>query len=267
MASLVKTLSLAALCSTVLAAPSQKTIKTTADPGFPILQPLPFNGTVPGVNYDLIAKLRDTPNVVTRIALLEDTAFKFDYIKPPTEIPFSQLKGKGGTIVNAFGITMPALVGNGMAMSMAFTEPCGFNTPHTHPRATELAVVVKGRMISEFVAETGARKIRNEHDTYSMVVFPQGALHLEFNPDCEEMIFLAAFNSEDPGINTPGESLFFLDDDFVGLALGLEFLPGADIDKYRNLVPATLAQGVETCLKRCGIKKNEVSEVAEVSDL
>jgi hypothetical protein len=43
-------------------------------------------------------------------------------------------------------------------------------------------------MISEFVAETGARKIRNEHDTYSMVVFPQGALHLEFNPDCSEMV-------------------------------------------------------------------------------
>jgi hypothetical protein len=37
----------------------------------------------------------------------------------------------------------------------------GFNTPHTHPRATELAIVVKGRMISEFVQETGARKIRN----------------------------------------------------------------------------------------------------------
>lgn len=64
----------------------------------------------------------------------------------------------------------------------------GFNTPHTHPRATELAIVVKGRMISEFVAEMFARKIRNEHGTYSMVVFPQGALHLEFNPYCTEMV-------------------------------------------------------------------------------
>jgi hypothetical protein len=110
-------------------------------------------------------------------------------------------------------------------------------------------------MISEFVSETGVRKIRNEHQQYSMAVFPQGALHLEFNPDCEEMIFIAAFNDEDPGINTPGESLFRLDDDFAGLALGLEFLPGADIDKFRHLVPATMAQGVESCLKRCGIKK------------
>lgn len=40
-----------------------------------------------------------------------------------------------------------------------------------------------------------------------------------------------------------------LDDDFASLGLGLEFLPGADIDKFRNLVPPTLAQGVESCLK------------------
>lgn len=153
---------------------------------------------------------------------------------------------------------MPALTGNGMGLAVGFTKPCGFNTPHTHPRATELSIVVKGRMISEFVAETGARKIRNVHNTYSMVVFPQSALHLEFNPDCDEMIFVAAFNSEDPGINTPGESLFMLDNEFSGLALGLEFLPGADIDKYRDLVPATLAQGVvESYLRRCRIEKNE----------
>jgi hypothetical protein len=89
-----------------------------------------------------------------------------------------------------------------------------------------------------------------------MAVFPQGALHLEFNPDCEDMVFIATFNNEDPGLNTPAESLFQLDDDFAALALGLEFLPGADVDKYRNLVPATIAQGVESCLKRCGIEKN-----------
>jgi hypothetical protein len=112
-------------------------------------------------------------------------------------------------------------------------------------------------MITEFVPEAGARKIRAEHQAYSMALFPQGALHLEFNPDCDEMIFVAAFNSEDPGINTPAETLFQLDDDFASLALGLEFLEGADIDKYRHLVPATLAQGVESCLRRCGIEKNK----------
>lgn len=90
-----------------------------------------------------------------------------------------------------------------------------------------------------------------------MAVFPQGDLHLEFNPDCEDMVFVATFNDEDPGIHTPAETLYQLDDDFAGLALGLEFLEGADIDKFRHLVPATLAQGVESCLKRCGLEKKK----------
>jgi len=50
-----------------------------------------------------------------------------------------------------------------------------------------------------------------------------------------------------------------LDNDFAGLTLGLEFLPGADIDTYRDLVPPTLAQGVANCLAACGIVKNPVN--------
>ncbi|KAF1964816.1 RmlC-like cupin [Bimuria novae-zelandiae CBS 107.79] len=251
------------LTSTSLASPLQKVLADGGgpprpnDPDFPLLAPLPFNTTLPGIDYDLIAKLRTSPNSVTRHALLQDDTFKFDFINPP-DIPFATLKGRGGTLVNAFSITMPALVSNGAAAAIGFTKPCGFNTPYTHNRATELAIVVKGRMITEFVTETGTRKIRAEHSTYSMAVFPQGALHLEFNPDCDEMVFVATFNDEDPGLNTPAESLFLLNGNFAGLALGLEFLKGADIDKFRHLVPATLAQGVESCLRRCGIAKNKV---------
>ncbi|CZR52953.1 related to spherulin 1A precursor [Phialocephala subalpina] len=252
----LKIVALMALGTISVAAPTQEPIIIQDSPEFPIPQPLPFNATIPGVDYDLIAKLHAAPDQISRIALLEDKDFAFDFISPPNQNGVQT--GEGGTLSIAISRVMPALVGNGMAAGIGFTKPCGFNTPHTHPRATEIAILVKGNMISEFVQETGARKIRNEHKTFSMVLFPQGALHLEFNPDCDEMIFIAAFNSEDPGVNTPAESLFMLDDDFSALATGLEFLPGADIDKFRHLVPATIAQGVESCLKRCGIKKNEL---------
>ncbi|KAH8670369.1 spherulin-1A [Tricladium varicosporioides] len=238
-------------------APAQDPLTTLDSPQFPIPPPLPYNATIPGVDYAFITRIKTAPNLVARVAMLKDEDYAFDFVTPP-KVGGAVLEGEGGKFVVASGTTMLGLVENGMSMAVGFTKACGFNTPHTHPRATELSIVVKGRMISEFVAETGARKIRNEHQTYSMVAFPQGALHLEFNPDCEELVFVAIFNSEDPGINTPAESLFMLDDDFSGLALGLEFLPGADIDKFRHLVPATLAQGVETCLKRCGITKNKL---------
>lgn len=95
------------------------------DPDFPLLQPLPFNATIPGVDYDLIAKLRTSPNAVTRHALLPDEAYKFDFINPP-DIPFAQLKGRGGTLVNALSLTMPALIGQGAAAAIGFTKPCGY---------------------------------------------------------------------------------------------------------------------------------------------
>ncbi|KAH6674910.1 RmlC-like cupin domain-containing protein [Halenospora varia] len=254
---------LAGLCSTSPTPESSVTLTSTSakssstrgpDPEFPIPGEVPFNTTFPNTDYALIAALKTSPNAVTRTALLRDEQFKFDFLNPPAQ-GFATLEGRGGKLVNAFSITFPALVGNNMAMAVGFTKPCGFNTPHTHPRATELSIVVNGSMISEFVSETGARKVRNVHSTYSMVLFPAGSLHLEFNPNCEPMTFVAAFNSEDPGINTPAESLFMLDDDLVGLATGLEFLEGADIDLYRHLVPSSLAQGVESCLVKCGIKK------------
>jgi hypothetical protein len=67
---------------------------------FPLLQPLPFNATIPGVNYDLIAKLRASPDQVTRIALLGDSDFRFDFKNPPA-LPPAVLQGKRGEIVLA----------------------------------------------------------------------------------------------------------------------------------------------------------------------
>ena len=106
-----------ALASTGLAAPAQKVLGDDGgpsrpnDPEFPLPQPLPFNATLPGVDYELFAKLKTSPNYVTRAALLPDDAFKFDFINPPN-VPFAKLEGRGGTLVNALGLTMPALVGN-----------------------------------------------------------------------------------------------------------------------------------------------------------
>jgi hypothetical protein len=57
-------------------------------------------------------------------ALLPNSAFKFDFINPP-EIPFAKLAGRGGTLVNAASITMPALIGNGASAAIGFTKPCG----------------------------------------------------------------------------------------------------------------------------------------------
>lgn len=118
-----------AFASACIAAPAQQVLSDGGpsrpnDPDFPVLQPLPFNGTIPGIDYDLIAKLKTSPNAVTRAALLPDSAFKFDFVDPPN-VPSAKLQGRGGTLTNAIGSTMPALIGNGASMAVGFTKPCG----------------------------------------------------------------------------------------------------------------------------------------------
>lgn len=88
-----------------------------------------------------------------------------------------------------------------------------------------------------------------------MTIFPQGALHTEFNPDCTPAVFVAGFASEDPGVLQVAQGFFGLEDDIVRAALGGEAFAGQDLEKFRTAVPANVAQGVEACLVKCGIQK------------
>jgi hypothetical protein len=44
----------------------------------------------------------------------------------------------------------------------------------------------------------------------SATVFPQGAIHFEMNPSCEEAMFVAGFNGEDPGVNQVAQRCAFM---------------------------------------------------------
>ena len=116
--------------------------------------------------------------------------------------------------------TFPALIGTGMAMTIGFLGPCGYNTPHTHPRATEFNFAVNGTLSAGVLMENGARFIFNQVQPGSAAIFPKGAIHFEMNNECgkrflplgsvqlidqwsftEPAMFVAAFNDEDPGVD------------------------------------------------------------------
>lgn len=91
-----------------------------------------------------------------------------------------------------------------------------------------------------------------------MTVFPQGAIHTEFNPDCTNATFVAGFASEDPGVQQSAQRLFDLDDDLLTATFANDFtFQGSDIDLFRGHVPKNVALGVEECLKRCNIPKRK----------
>jgi hypothetical protein len=166
----------------------------------------------------------------------------------------------GGEIVAANRKTFPALTNQGIGMAVGFIGPCGFNTPHIHNRATELLIVTQGRIISEMVIENGIqrdgspRNIRNEITEYQMTPFFQGAIHSQFNPTCDDVIFVAPQSNEDFGVSQVANNLFGLDDATLR-ATFTDFIDGADLESFRDQISVNVALGVEECLATCGISR------------
>ncbi|MCJ1416680.1 hypothetical protein MMC32_003018 [Xylographa parallela] len=236
----------ALLASATLASPLSKRITNHNHAADPL-----------GDNAAIITQLEQAPTAVTRQALLTDPSdWLFDFQNAGAN---SITTGAGGHTVKADRKEFPALIGTGVSMTLGFLGPCGFNTPHVHPRSSEINVVVQGALVAEFISENGAAPIINNLTQYQMTVFPQGALHTEFNPLCTPSVFVAGFASEDPGVQQAAQSFFGLESDIVKAALGGDgTVNGMDIDAFRGLVPKNVALGVESCLAACGIQKRGV---------
>lgn len=149
-------------------------------------------------------------------------------------------------------------------MAVGFIGPCGFNTPHIHNRATELLIVVKGRVMSEMVIENGVnnadgkpRNVANEIKELQMTPFFQGAIHSQFNPDCEDVVFIAPQSSDDFGVSQVANNLLALDGETVRATFD-NFFDGAQIDEFKANVSKNVALGVEECLKKCNIAKRSI---------
>ncbi|KAL8854912.1 MAG: hypothetical protein Q9221_000419 [Calogaya cf. arnoldii] len=200
----------------------------------------------------IIGQLLLSAKAVDRINLIpKDTSFKFDFKAPPAD---TLSEGKGGRTVRADRMSFPPLIGTGASMALGFLGPCGFNTPHTHPRSAEINLVVQGTLETQFTLENGARTIHNTLGTYQMTVFPQGALHTEFNPNCDNAIFVAGFANEDPGVQQTAPTYFGFDQEIVEAATGNDFtFEGKELEAFRKFIPANVALGVERCLKKCGL--------------
>jgi hypothetical protein len=199
-----------------------------------------------------------------RYSLLpENKDFVFDFGASPTR----GKGGKGGDLVAANRKTFPALVGTGSGMAVGFLGACGFNTPHVHPRATELQVVTAGTLIVEMAPENGVfnvpgnatsgrRIIRNQLTVGQMTPFYLGSVHTQYNPECSNATFVASFNSEDFGTGSVVDEVASFSREVAAAAFG-EAIDGSEIDAFKKVIPVSIAQGVEQCLQKCGIQKRK----------
>jgi hypothetical protein len=202
---------------------------------------------------DLILRLRTAITAADKTNIIAEggsKAFVFDFANPP---PNSVNQTAGGKLITAKEKTFPPLAGVSASLAVNTIAPCGFIEPHIHPRANEFTVVVQGKLMVQFIAETGAVMVTNELPTFSATLIPQGAIHTAFNPFCEEAKAVSAFTSNDAGVQFVAANFFGMDDELVIGTLGGENVISKDnLTEIRGGNPGNPFLS-EECMVRCGL--------------
>ncbi|XP_050211240.1 germin-like protein subfamily 3 member 2 [Mercurialis annua] len=133
-------------------------------------------------------------------ATVED--FTFSGIKSPGKFDETGLSSIPVN-VNVF----PGLSTLGVSLVRADFEAGGVNVPHFHPRATEIAVVLEGKLYSGFV-DTQNRVFAKVIEKGEVMVFPKGLVHFQMNVGDKKATILGSFDSENPGLQRIPSALF-----------------------------------------------------------
>ncbi|XP_044480239.1 germin-like protein subfamily 1 member 17 [Mangifera indica] len=137
-----------------------------------------------------------------KLANAED--FSFSVIKPgDTNNPV------GSKVTPVLVDEIPGLNTLGISAARIDFAPYGQNPPHTHPRATEILVVLEGTLLVGFVTSnpdnTLISKVLNKGDVF---VFPIGLIHFQFNIGKTNALAIAALSSQNPGVITIANAIF-----------------------------------------------------------
>ncbi|XP_042375272.1 putative germin-like protein 2-1 [Zingiber officinale] len=124
---------------------------------------------------------------------------------------------KAGNTSNAVGskvtpvnvVQIPGLNTYGISLVRIDYAPFGLNPPHTHPRATEVLVVLEGTILVGFVTSNPENKhytkVLNKGDVF---VFPQGLIHYQYNNWTASAVAIAGLSSQNPGVITVANAVF-----------------------------------------------------------
>ncbi|KAJ6854793.1 hypothetical protein NC651_039679 [Populus alba x Populus x berolinensis] len=116
--------------------------------------------------------------------------------------------GSNVTLLNVDQI--PGL--NTLGISLAridFAPNGGLNPPHTHPRATEILVVVEGTLYVGFVTSNpDNRFISKVLYPGDVFVFPFGLIHFQLNIAKTPAVAFAGLSSQNPGTITIANAVF-----------------------------------------------------------
>lgn len=182
---------------------------------------------------------------------------KFDFNPNANPIAANASKPLGGQVDLANRANFPLLTDLDISAAVIFFGPCGLNTPHIHPDATEFLTVVTDNTIETgFVLENNfVTEQRTNLTLFQGTAFPMGSIHWQQNLDCKPAVAVAGLNSEDPGASSIAQNfLINTSGDIVDAALGFpKQIDQNNFAEFKKNIPVSLARGVEECLIRCNL--------------
>ncbi|PWA79615.1 germin [Artemisia annua] len=115
-----------------------------------------------------------------------------------------------GSNVTAVNVNhLPGLNTLGISMVRIDYAPWGQNTPHTHPRATEILVVIEGSLLVGFVTSNTDNKLFTKYlEKGDVFVFPEGLIHFQQNVGNGYAVAITALSSQNPGVITIANAVF-----------------------------------------------------------
>ncbi|KAL6324116.1 hypothetical protein AAG906_006387 [Vitis piasezkii] len=132
-----------------------------------------------------------------------------DFFFSGLHIPRNTSNPVGSTVTPVNVAQIAGLNTLGISMARVDYAPYGLNPPHTHPRATEILVVLKGTLYVGFVTSNPDNrlisKVLNKGDVF---VFPISLIHFQLNVGHTNAVAIAALGSQNPGVITIANAVF-----------------------------------------------------------
>ena len=105
--------------------------------------------------------------------------------------------------------TFPGLNTLGISLARIDFAPYGQNPPHTHPRGTEILVVLEGTLFVGFVtSNTDNRLFTKTLNKGDVFVFPVGLIHFQVNVGKTNAIAISGLSSQNAGAITIANAVF-----------------------------------------------------------
>ncbi|CAN1220199.1 Putative germin-like protein 2-3 [Linum perenne] len=122
-------------------------------------------------------------------------------------VPGNTSNAVGSRVTPVNVAQIPGLNTLGVSLARIDYAPWGINPPHTHPRATEILVVMEGTLEVGFVTSNHRliSKVLKKGDVF---VFPIGLIHFQRNVGHGNAVAIAGLSSQNPGVITIANAVF-----------------------------------------------------------